>query len=262
MKRVRISLVSILFCAMLGAQQDPSIINGLILQGKAAIQKGADAWDLEQMLAARAHFERLTNEGTYPWLVSYYIGFVDMKLFYHYLSQEEKDRAAQYLEEGIGHLEKAVELKDDFAEGYALLSLMLGNKIGINPMLGITLGMKSGRLMDKAFELAPENPRVSLIAGESAYYRPKAFGGGKEKALEHIQKALACFKTFQPRTAILPSWGLDEAYAYQGMILTDKEQFLEAMKSYEKAVEVNPDNLWVKNDLMPKLESRMKGDEQ
>ena len=236
-----------------GIAQIPLKIEELILKGKQQIQQAVDVWDLKQMLAARAIFERLSADESYPWLVHYYIGYMDMCIFHYHMSQEDKENAGKVIDDGIVHLEKALEIKDDFADGYALLSSLLGNKIGLNPMLGMSLGMKSGSLIQKAFELAPENPRVSLIAGQSAYYTPAMFGGGKDKAWVHLQKAIGYFETFKPEMPILPTWGHEEAYAYVGLIQMEKDDFAEARRSFEKALEINPDYGWVRHDLLNRL---------
>ena len=83
------------------------------------------------------------------------------------------------------------------------------------------------------------------------------FGGGKDKALEHIQDAIVYFESFEPDMPILPTWGYDEAYTFLGMIHMDQEDFVEAKKSFEKALEINPNNAWIQFDLMPKLVEKM-----
>ena len=257
MKKTTLLIFAVLCITGMTHAQTQTNIETLIIRGKENIQKAINAWDLQQMLGSRAFFERLLNDPSYPWLVHYYIGFIDLRITHYSLSEANKDEAKKFIDDGIAHLEQAVGLKDDFAEGYALLSSLLGNKIGLKPILGMSLGMKSGGMMSKAFELAPENPRVSLIAGQSAYHTPKMFGGGANKALHHIQKAVACFQTFKPERPIDPTWGHDEVYAYLGMIQMDQDRLEEARLSLEKALEINPNYGWVKFDLMKKLEEKM-----
>lgn len=254
-------LMVIIFCLILVTNtvlsQEASEIDSLILQGKELMYEAVNSWNPDKMIQARAYFERLLSDTTYPWLVHYYIGFIDTRLFYLSLSEDDKEIAKQYVNDGIDHLEKAVEIKDDFGEGYALLSSLLGNKIALNPLLGMTLGMKSGRMISRAFQLAPENPRVSLIAGQSHYYTPKMFGGGKEKAMEMLNKAIELFQSFTPESPLHPCWGYDEAYAYKGMIHTDWEQWKEAKLSFDKGLEINPHNNWIRMSLIPAMQRKM-----
>ncbi len=233
-----------------------SHVDSLIIQGKEQIQSAVDGWDLQKMIAARGFFERLLNDPTYLWLAHYYIGYADMRIVTYYFSKEDKDRALEWVNDGIKHLKKSIELKGDFAEPYSLLSSLYGNKIGIKPLLGMILGPKSGGAQKKAFELAPQNPRSHLIAGESAYYTPKLFGGGKEKALKYLHQAAEYFITYQPKGEIYPSWGYEETYAYLGLIQMDKGNFDLARENFQKALQINLHYGWVKFYLMKELEKK------
>ena len=257
MKKGTVSFLIILLCARVNYAQSQSGIDSLILQGKERIQKAVDSRDVQQMLAARAFFKQLVNDPTYPWLIHYYIGYADKRIVNFYLHEKNKEKAKEFVNEGIWHLEKTIELKEDFAEGYALLGSLIGHKIGLSPLRGITLGPKSSRMLKKAFELAFKNPRISLIAGQSAYYVPKMLGGGKENALRHIQEAIEHFQTFKPENSIFPTWGFDETYAYLGLIQMDRGNFAEAKQSFKKALEVNPNYGWVKLVLIKKLEEKI-----
>ncbi|MEJ2627470.1 MAG: tetratricopeptide repeat protein [bacterium] len=257
MKKLYLILFYLILITNTIQAQNTAAIDSLILNGKEMINEAVNNWDPADMQQARAYFERLLSDTTYPWLIHYYIGYIDMRLFHVFFSEESKEEAKLFIENGIEHVEKAVEIKDDFGEGYALLSSLLGNKISLNPMLGMTLGMKSGIMISRAFKLAPENPRVSLIAGESAYYTPRIFGGGKEKAMENLKKAIEFFQTNQPQSSLHPSWGYDEAYAFKGMIHADWEQWEEAKNSYKKGLEINPHNGWISMNLLPNLEEKM-----
>jgi len=233
-----------------------SSVDSLIIQGKGQIQSAVDGWDLQGMQAARGFFERLANDPTYPWLAHYYIRYVDMRIVTYYFSKEEKAKALEYVNDGIKHLKRSIELKGNFAESYSLLSSLYGNKIGIKPLLGMILGPKSGAAQKKAFELDPQNPRSHLIAGEGAYYTPKLFGGGKGKALKYLHQAAEYFATYQPEGKIYPSWGYEEAYAYLGLIQMDKGNFEQARENFQKALEINPNYGWVKFYLMKELEKK------
>ncbi|MFO7891622.1 MAG: hypothetical protein R6V04_14935 [bacterium] len=261
MKRILLIILCFIVVITTVKAQKSTKIDSLILKGKEMINEAVNSWNPDKMRQTRAYFERLLSDTTYPWLVHYYIGFTDMRLYHHSLSEDDKEKAILFIDNGIEHLEKAIEIKDDFGEGYALLSSLLGNKIGLNPMLGMTLGMKSGRMISRAFQLAPENPRVSLIAGQSHYYTPKMFGGGKEKAMEMVDKAIEFYQRFTPHSPLYPTWGNDEAYAYKGMIYTDWEQWEEAKKSFEKGLEINPNNNWIRMSLIPAMEEKMNADQ-
>jgi tetratricopeptide (TPR) repeat protein len=257
MKRKMTGLLIVL-CAVQGLYgQFNTKLDSLILVGKGRIQEAVDTWDVQKMLTSRALFERLSGDSSASWLVHYYIGFTDLKIFHFYFFREEKETAKKYIEDGVVHLEKAIEQKEDFAEGCALLSSLLGNQIALNPMLGMSLGIRSGTLIGKAFSLDPENPRVSLIAGQSAFYTPKMFGGGMDKAEQHFLKAIDFFQTYQPERAVYPDWGYDEAFMFLGMVHMEQDELHKAKENLEKALEINPKNGQVRFQLLSQLEEKM-----
>lgn len=250
----------ILVFSSLAFAQSP--VDSLILQGKEQIQTAVDGRDIQKMLTARGFFERLLNDPTYPWLAHYYIGYADRGIVNYYFSKEEKGRALEFIDDGIKHLKKSTELKGDFAESYSLLASLYGSKIGIKPMMGMNLGPKSGAAQNRAFELDPQNPRSHLIAGESAYYTPKMYGGGKEKALKYLHQAAEYFITYQPEREIYPTWGYEETYAYLGLIQMEKGDFTQAKESFQKALQINPHYGWVKFFLIKELEKKVSEEEK
>ncbi len=257
MNRLFLMVGVILILSFLAYAQNP--IDSLIIQGKEEIQTAVDGWDLQKMQAARGFFERLLNDSTYPWLVHYYIGYADRGIVNYYFSKEDKDKALEFVNDGIKHLKESIELKGDFAESYSLLASLYGSKIGIKPMMGMTLGPKSGAAQNRAFKLDPQNPRSHLIAGESAYYTPKMFGGGKEKALKYLHQAAEYFTTYRPEKEIYPTWGQEETYAYLGLIQMEKGDLTQAKESFQKALQINPHYGWVKLFLMKELEKKVSG---
>ncbi len=260
MRRVFSVVGIILAFSSFAHSQSP--VDSLIIQGKEYMQTAVNGWDLQKMLAARGLFERLLSDSTYPWLIHYYIGYADMRIVTYYFSKEDKDKALEYVNDGVKHLKASIELNGDFAESYSLLSSLYGDKIGIKPLLGMTLGPKSGAAQGKAFELDPQNPRSHLIAGESAYYTPKLFGGGKEKARKHLHQAAEYFTTYRPEKEIYPSWGQEEVYAYLGLIEMDRGNLIEARENFQRALQINPNYGWVKFYLMKELEKKASGEKR
>lgn len=255
MNRVFLVVGIILIFGSLAYAQNP--VDSLILQGKNQIKSAVDGWDLQKMLAARGLFERLLNDPTYPWLIHYYIGYADRGIVTYYFSKEDKDKALEFVDDGIKHLEESIDLKGDFAESHSLLASLYGSKIAIKPMIGMTLGPKSGEAQKRALELDSQNPRSHLIAGESAYYTPKAYGGGKEKALKYLHQAADYFTTYRPEKEIYPTWGYEETYAYLGLIQMERGNLTQAKESFQKALQINPHYGWVKFFLIKELEKKI-----
>jgi tetratricopeptide (TPR) repeat protein len=253
-----ITLFLILFIipVSLFSQTDVSI-DSLIIQGKQQLQQATNKWTDMDLLQARAYFERLLMDGSKSWLVRYYIGLVDYRLVSYYFSKQDKDQAKQFIDDGIEQLQQCIESGENFAEAHSLLSSLFGNKIAVSPLSAMTLGPKSGNEMDKAMKLEPNNPRNYLIAGWSAYFTPKLFGGGKDKAKNYFEQAIAYFDSYKVADPLLPDWGHDEAYAWLGMAQMEDEKLEEAKTNFNKALEINPEYGWVTYVLLPDLQKKM-----
>ena len=232
-------------------------MDSLLISTREHLQAGIDEWDVIKMLQARAQFEKMISEYPDPWLVRYYIGYADSKIFAYYHGKKDLDLARLYADAGIDHLKKAVRQKKDFAEGYVMMASLIAQKVALNPISMISRGGKLNRMVNKALDIDPDNPRAVLISGELDYYKPGILGGGREKSAEQLRRAIELFESFELPSAVWPDWGHEEPYAFLGMIAMDEGRYDEAMEHFDKALEIYPDFGWVSKDLMKKLKKKM-----
>ena len=234
----------------------------LLTSGRNILQQSINENNLDAMYAARATFERaLADKNLSAWS-HYYIALTDYRIANYLLAQgkKNKDRASDHLKEAAEHLEKVTreditreDAKTIAAEVYALLSSVYGRQISLSGIKGMFLGPKSGNLLKKSEQLAPDNPRVVLSAAISAFNTPKMWGGSKERALEGFQRAAYLFAREKPTDPIHPVWGHSETYAWLGIAYMDRDEENSARAAFEKALEIDPNNGWVKYDLLPKM---------
>lgn len=256
MRKMIWGLVVVIFLPIMAFGQGAAKIDSLIGAGKAMQAKALNVWTEAELMQARAHFERLLNQNEKTWLIRYYIALADYRLVSFYFGKNLKEKAKSFVDDGIEHLEASLEMQNNFAEAHSLLSALYGNKIAFKPLLAMSLGPKSGMAMAKAIKLAPDNPRTYLISGWSAYFTPKMFGGGLEKARAHFHKAIALYDSFAVSELTLPDWGHAEAYAWLGLLQARQEEWDAARKNYATALALNPDYGWVKAVLLPDLEKK------
>lgn len=164
--------------------------------------------------------------------------------------ETDTDASHALLDEAESFLERSVEIQP-ITESYALLASVIGMRID-GPVSAMTLGMRSGAAMDRAKALGPPNPRVRLLEGVSAFHTPSAFGGGHEAALEHFLAAIELFAEDEP-TPPLPAWGHAEAYAWLGQTHVALGQAEAARTAFERALELEPAYMWVREVLLPAL---------
>lgn len=164
---------------------------------------------------------------------------------------EISEATEQKLKQAIELLERSAALRP-LPETQALLSSCLGVLAGTGMINGMRYGSAASEAGAAARALGPNNPRVALLAGISAWFTPSMWGGGKDKGYELMQKAIAGFAKDQP-TRPLPSWGAAEAYAWLGQMEKDRGNISAARAAYDRALTLAPDFRWVRDRLRPAL---------
>lgn len=192
------------------------------------IDRAAGAWNLERL-------NEYAQESGRPYLQAY--AYYRLAI----IVSESQNTAA-----GLDALASAeqvlsAELENDGnAEHHTLQAAILGLKIGLNPRTGMTLGRKQQQHLNKATELAPQNPRVALVRGIAAFYTPGAFGGGLGKAERHFKQALTDFEN--PCADIC--WGHAETLTWLGLVYQQQGKPDQAYASWREADAVEPGYGW------------------
>lgn len=223
-----------------------------VVQGKDKIEAAVSSWDQGKMLEARAYFERVLAMGEREWLLNYYIGYCDYRLGTHAFSINDKKAARRFVSDGLKRLKLSTEDNPEFGDAFALMSSLYGYKISLSPWAGFFYGPKAGRLIGTAMALAPANPRVYFIQGTSRYYTPAAFGGGRELAKASFEKAIKLFAE-EDTDPSMPDWGYGEVYGWLGLTVLDLGDTTSAEFHFKKALEIDPENNWVRYHLLPLL---------
>jgi tetratricopeptide (TPR) repeat protein len=221
---------------------------------RRAIAEANLSGNLDGLVQARALVERaLTRFPGDGWLLHYrgYALYSEATLRMGRYNEKDVDK---YLDEAESSL-TASAAKLPQPETYALLSSVIGQQIGANPIKGMLLGPKSNNAMDDAVERGPNNPRVWLLRGIGARFTPKMFGGGDEKAEQYLRRAIQLFEQDRP-VAPAPAWGREEPWIWLGQLYEEHKKWNEAREAYQKAAEIEPRNAWVKESLLAEFEKR------
>jgi len=222
------------------------------IEARKHLEQAIDNQEIEEIVILLNQFNSFLDEPDLRARAHYFIGLAGYRL--RTLPTElDKKQKEQYLDEAIDHLEKSIGIKNDFAEAHALLSGCYGMKASGGMFAGIKYGPKSNKQMDKALELAPDNPRVLMLDGTGLLFTPSMFGGDTGKALTRFREAAEQFENFTPEDPTMPRWGRVEVYAWLGQAYEEEGQYEQAKQAYEKALEIDPEYTWVKNYLLPKL---------
>jgi tetratricopeptide (TPR) repeat protein len=236
----------------LSAQTNGSVIRQSIAEAKVLIQKATNTADQELFAKAENLLGPARTNARFAALGNYYLGYAAYNRCM-ILLQVDKDKAVAYLDTAVSRLEEAISREEAFAEAYALLSSCLGMKIAFVPAQGMILGPKSVAAIAKAKGLAPVNPRVALIGAIGTYNTPKQYGGSKERGFGEMKTAAGLFDHWTSPDSLQPDWGMDEIWAWIGIAHMERNEIIQAKRALDRSMEINPDNGWVKQVLLPKL---------
>ncbi len=203
MKRIIIYTV---FCVIttLTFGQNPKFIDAM----KAALTEMDAAQTADQMLSMSNKFERIAMAEKTEWLPYYYAALARTTAVFMSENQSKTDEILDVAEK---HALKADSLMPNNSETYVLRSMITGGRIMVDPTTrGQQYGMQSMMLMNQAMTLDPANPRSYYVMGQSLFYTPPQFGGGKDKGCEMMATAKEKYKTFTPASEIQPRWGEEQ----------------------------------------------------
>jgi tetratricopeptide (TPR) repeat protein len=211
------------------------------------LKEASDKNDVAAYSKVRGEFERILQLKQNQWLVNYYIAQIDFMMSYDAIEKKDNAATKKYTESALELLDKSTDLKDDFAEAYVLKMAVQSNRwiYEMDKMNDIIA--KSTEAKDRAKQLDENNPRFYLIDGMNMYYTPESFGGGADKALTLLQKSYELFQTFKPKDETYPNWGYEVAAGMVAMCYLQKDNLTEAKTYLDKAKEINPNSVFIKN---------------
>lgn len=149
----------------------------------------------------------------------------------------DKNAAKNAAEAGMDAARKAIALKQDNPEYHRVLGTLCGQVIPANVLAGLKYGKCAQDSVAQALKLNPNLPEAHLARGVGNYYLPPSFGGGVELAIKDFEKAIQ----LNPKFA--------DAYVWLGIAQRKANHNADARKAFQKALELNPQRIWAKQQL-------------
>ena len=173
------------------------------------MQKALKTWKEGNSKEALVQFEKIASVEKTNWLPNYYIAFINTAKAFG-----EKDKTK--IESSLNAAQKAQdvcnELAQDNPEVLVLQAMIHTAWIVYDPMTnGQRLSGDVMYILNKAYKIAPENPRVVFQKASFEIGMAQYFGQDTKPMCAQIEKAIELFATFKPESAFHPSWGLDRA---------------------------------------------------
>lgn len=174
-----------------------------------AMKQNVDALDtahtLPSIIDLGNRFERIGDAEKTQALPYYYAAYCQVMSAFLGTDKTKSDAIADKAETLIT---KAESLDKPTSETYVVRSMIATCRLMVDPQNRyMQYGAASSEAIHKSEELDPTNPRPIYLEGQSKFYTPEAFGGGKTVAKPVFEKALAMFGTFTPASDIAPRWG-------------------------------------------------------
>ncbi|MEM9832229.1 MAG: tetratricopeptide repeat protein [Bacteroidota bacterium] len=148
------------------------------------------------------------------------------------------------------NLETLLEQDSDDAVALAKMAQLLGATMSFKRWKAMYLSPKSEELGSRALKADPESPEAWMQRGGSRLFTPEMFGGDVDEAVAAYQKAVQYYEAQPDHTN---NWRYLDALAWLGQAHQKAEQTSEAIATYQKALEVEPNFGWVKYKLMPQV---------
>ena len=183
-------------------------------------------------------------------LLEYAIAYVGYRLANR--SDVPEQEQADLLDDAVERLETLVDDDPEYTEARALLGSLYGLQIGRDASRAVVLGVRASGALDRAEAAAPDNPRVALLQGISAFHKPVRFGGGLDRAERLLRRSLDLFSR-EPPDKPWPNWGRFDAHVWLGQTLARRNDPSGARAEYDAALSLAPDSGWVKFVLLPAL---------
>lgn len=176
------------------------------------ISKVETAKTADELTALTNDFERIGTKENTQWLPYYYAAYSTIQKGRVLMRSGKTAELDPVAEQAEKYIAKAEALSSNNAEIYILKKITSGFRMMVDPMSRYMQEAPIAQnALSKAKELDPENPRITVLLAEDAYFTPEQYGGSKPKGVELFKKSLEQYAVYKPKTVLDPNWGKAEA---------------------------------------------------
>lgn len=168
----------------------------------------------------------------------------------YYLSQSQKDEASDVIEHFERRLQKLMGREPKNATLHALDAALTGYKIGMKPWIAPFVNSEHHEQIANAFKYSVNEPLPFVEKANSLYFRPSIVGGDKEEAKKMYEQAFSILRNEKQC-----NWLYLYVGSWLGQVYTKMDEPQKSKQIYLELLEVAPDFQYVKEELLPQLES-------
>jgi hypothetical protein len=155
--------------------------------------------------AGTAELDEIAVKYPDKWASHFYSAYAHLKGSF---AGTDKGRRDQLIDGAEAALNKADRLSPGNQEIFILRAWSAKARLAVDPQ---DRWKKCNALYDdaiaKAKRINPENPRIYFLDGQGYFYKPRIWGGGKDKARACFLKAKQLFAREDKGDILRPSWG-------------------------------------------------------
>ena len=253
----------VFYCVASAAVARPTRVERKLVAIKADLMSADYRADLPKLASLRSRAAQLSDDPNLGYLADYWSGFASWRIVVNGVSAKmSPEEAKAHLGRAVADFESSIGKRGDFADGYAAAAAVHG-WLGAYKRAD-EAAMKQEietfrRLLNKAHELEPSNPRVLWIQAVPFIVMPPERGGNRDRAIELYHQMFEGAGPLRPESP-LPDWGKVEALmSLASAHLNKPTPDLDAAEEEARAaLRLRPDWHYVRDILMPQIDARRK----
>jgi len=183
-------------------------------------------------------------------LVNYQYGYIG-----YCTGFDKKEEAKKYLDLAQRNVEVLENRKYNLSVINSYKAAFYGFRIGLNPISAPVNGFRSIDCARMALKLDSSNYFAYVQYGNMKFYMPSALGGSKKEALNYFLKARDLVERDPEFTSV--NWNYMSLLVVIGQTYTYLKDYTLAQEVYDNILIIEPEFLYVKDDLYPKLLKKM-----
>ncbi len=217
--------------------------------------------DLDELARLREEVLLLADDPALGYLAHYWAGFASWRLAINGASRGMSLQDLQaHLEKAETEFEASTRRKDDFADGHAAAAGVCGWLMGFyrNDPAGLRERIeKFERLLARAEELEPDNPRMLWVKAAPFLYLPPEKGGNIDCAIEIYRRMDEVSQAVSDAGSPLPDWGKPEALMSLAFahLQQSPPDLASAREEARAALRLQPEWSYVRDILVPQIEA-------
>lgn len=183
-------------------------------------------------------------------LLNYYYGYIG-----YLISIKDRKEANRYIDKGEQIIEAILSKEPNNSSILSYKAAFLGFRIALSNFKAITLGIRSIKLSNRAYQIDSTCFNTVLEKANILNYSPKFVGGDKNEALKYYLKALNIYLS---QHILKEDWNYLSLRATIINLMIELKEYNSAKKELDLLLLEFPNFKWAKDEISPNLKLLIK----